>query len=369
MLRRITKLLVAVVAAAVLVLAFAPAPALAEAMDTTDTDIVGTTDEDPSGEEPSGEEPSGEEPEPVHEPGWAFEDDVWRYFDADGTMLTSAWLTEEDTWYYFDADGAMLTNTWLNDEDGAWYYFDADGLSVSDTWVKTNGKWYYVGSGRTAVSNEWVRYDNSWYYIKSNGNPLVNGWATYEGSYYYFGSNGKLLWNSWVQYKGKYYYLGSNGKPLVAQQIKYKGTYYYFGEDGYCTASSSTAFGTSLNALIKACRTTPTTGVHKCAAWVTYVFMNAGIGHFMGNANQMCDFWCYSSDLSELKPGMIIAVTSTGGSYASRTYGHVGIYLGNGIVAHNYCGVVGTMSLYDWWVEFGDLMTPRWGWMGGIVLK
>lgn len=284
---------------------------------------------------------------PVHEPGWAFENGAYRYYELNGAMRTSAWLNL----------------------DGSWYYVGADGAAYADTWAKLGGKWYYFKSDRTMAANEWVKYGGSWYCIKSNGTPVVSGWVKSDGSWYYLGSNGKLVTNNWVYYRGKYYYVGSNGKPYVTQQVKYKGKYYYLGASGYCTASSTTSFNTSLNSVLNAWRRTPSAGNGRCAAWVTNVFVNAGVGLFNGNADEMCNYWCYSSSLSTLKPGMIIAVTSTSGNYLSWRYGHVGIYIGNGTVVHNYSGWVGTMSLSAWLQRFGDYTTPRWGWLGGVVLR
>lgn len=106
-----------------------------------------------------------------------------------------------------------------------------------------------------------------------------------------------------------------------------------------------------------------------CAAWVTNVFRNAGIGTWSGNACDMYYSYCTSSNRSTIQPGMIVAVGSCAGSYASRLYGHVGIYIGNGTVYHNLSGVVGSMSLDSWCSTFGGTSTPRWGWLGGVALS
>ena len=113
---------------------------------------------------------------------------------------------------------------------------------------------------------------------------------------------------------------------------------------------------------------TPTTGAGYCAAWVSNVFANSGIGAIYGNACDMYWAYCYSSDLSEIQPGMIIAVPTEPYSYAAILYGHVGIYIGNGVVRHCASGYVLSQSLSSWISEFGVTSTPRWGWLGGIVL-
>lgn len=136
------------------------------------------------------------------------------------------------------------------------------------------------------------------------------------------------------------------------------------------TVSTGSSSGSrSLSALINACYSTGSTGVGKCAAWVTTVFGRAGIGWWSGNACDMYWSWCTSSDQSALKPGMIIAVPSCAGSYAALIYGHVGIYIGNGTVYQNLSGVVGAESLSHWISSHGTIATARWGWLGGVALS
>ena len=120
--------------------------------------------------------------------------------------------------------------------------------------------------------------------------------------------------------------------------------------------------------VVDAAMWTPSTGAGYCAAWVSNVFANAGIGAIYGNACDMYWSYCYSSDLSEIQAGMIIAVPTEPYSYAAILYGHVGIYIGNGIVRHCASGYVLSQSLSSWISEYGITSTPRWGWLGGIVL-
>ena len=46
-------------------------------------------------------------------------------------------------------------------------------------------------------------------------------------------------------------------------------------------------------AVVNACYSTPSPGQNWCAAWVTNVFRNAGVGYFGGNACDMFNAWCY----------------------------------------------------------------------------
>lgn len=109
-------------------------------------------------------------------------------------------------------------------------------------------------------------------------------------------------------------------------------------------------------------------GYGLCAMWVSQVFSAAGLGYPSGDACDMYYAWCHSSNKSELKPGMIIAVPAHAGTSAGRTYGHIGIYVGNGEVRHNI-GYVATWSLDSWLSYYSSITTPRWGWCMGIPLS
>ena len=120
--------------------------------------------------------------------------------------------------------------------------------------------------------------------------------------------------------------------------------------------------------MVSSCYSTPSPGAGLCAGWVTQVFANAGIGWWGGNANDQYSSWCFSSDRGSLRPGMIIAVSSHPHTSAGRIYGHVGVYVGNGMVMDNI-GYIRSCSV-DYWCDFyGQTVTPRWGWFGGVVLS
>ena len=65
----------------------------------------------------------------------------------------------------------------------------------------------------------------------------------------------------------------------------------------------------------------------------------------------MFNAWCYSSDRSALQVGMIVADSSHSGTGApGLIYGHVGIYVGGGIVMSNE-GAITSKSL-DSFISF-----------------
>lgn len=122
-------------------------------------------------------------------------------------------------------------------------------------------------------------------------------------------------------------------------------------------------------AVVNACYSTPSPGQNWCAAWVTNVFRNAGVGYFGGNACDMFNAWCYSSDRSALQVGMIVADSSHSGTGApGLIYGHVGIYVGDGIVMSNE-GAITSKSLDSFISFYGTGSGVRWGWLGGIALS
>lgn len=122
-------------------------------------------------------------------------------------------------------------------------------------------------------------------------------------------------------------------------------------------------------AVVNACYSTPSPGQNWCAAWVTNVFRNAGVGYFGGNACDMFNAWCYSSDRSALQVGMIVADSSHSGTGApGLLYGHVGIYIGGGIVMSNE-GPITSRSLDSFISFYGTGSGVRWGWLGGVVLS
>ena len=142
----------------------------------------------------------------------------------------------------------------------------------------------------------------------------------------------------------------------------------YFGGSGITPViPDSTIIGELVNnpdlsdkekALVLAAYSTPTAGGGYCAAWVSNVYVNAGFPRPGGNANDQYYWYCNSSDLSELRPGMMVAVPTHNHTEAGKKYGHVGIYVGNGIIRENI-GIVKDTKLSDWIAYYGS--SARWG--------
>lgn len=119
--------------------------------------------------------------------------------------------------------------------------------------------------------------------------------------------------------------------------------------------------------ILDSCAQTPHAAAHYCAAWITSVYDNAGIYGVGGNANDMWAEICYSDNLDELEPGMIIAVqhSRTDEDSDGYIYGHVGIYIGDGYVIASTTvegeGMKVITSMDDWLDRYDPYDTVRWG--------
>ena len=94
----------------------------------------------------------------------------------------------------------------------------------------------------------------------------------------------------------------------------------------------------------------------------------AGFGFYPGSARDLYERDCHLDDSSELRVGMAVAVPTA--PYAGRgmTLGHVGLYVGDGIVRDSAATGLRTVPLELWLVSYGLSARPRWGWVGGLAL-
>lgn len=93
-----------------------------------------------------------------------------------------------------------------------------------------------------------------------------------------------------------------------------------------------------------------------CQAWVADVYQ--AVTGSRGSAHcALCaaDMWAVSSDFSQIPVGATVY------GYSSSQYGHVGIYIDNGKVAHNI-GYVKVQSLESWIKTYKGF---AWGWENG----
>ena len=120
--------------------------------------------------------------------------------------------------------------------------------------------------------------------------------------------------------------------------------------------------------IVEACYSTPPAGINLCATWVSNVYQNAGCVRptgQQGGCDNPDDNWytkyCFSSNKSDLKPGMIVCVPSNDQGSAGKIYGHVGIYVGNGKVMDCVSAYVRTIDLDAWIDENDAYYAPKWG--------
>jgi len=112
--------------------------------------------------------------------------------------------------------------------------------------------------------------------------------------------------------------------------------------------------------IIASAKTTPTTPPGYCAMWISNVYRNAGLPVPLGDAR---DMWArMSTPVSNIKPGMSVAVRHSGPTGDSWTYGHIGIYIGDGLVMDS-TGRVNTRPLSTWIASYDYTGTVRCGYL------
>lgn len=97
-----------------------------------------------------------------------------------------------------------------------------------------------------------------------------------------------------------------------------------------------------------------------CQAWVADVYQ--AVTGSRGSAHcALCaaDMWAVSSDFSQIPVGATVY------GYSSSQYGHVGIYIGNGMVAHNI-GEIKIQSFESWIKTYKGF---AWGWENGYIIS
>lgn len=123
------------------------------------------------------------------------------------------------------------------------------------------------------------------------------------------------------------------------------------------------------SSLLYAAQHTGAAGYNWCARWVCNVFDNAGLGFTSARYGSARDYatFCFTTDESQLKPGMIVVATSSNTGSAGLIHGHIGIYIGNGLVKGNEGWDTPERTLADFRRVYG-LQGLQFGWMNGVAL-
>ena len=129
------------------------------------------------------------------------------------------------------------------------------------------------------------------------------------------------------------------------------------------TTYQSNGFGTDVTAdiserIVQAAQNTPSPGAGYCQKWVRLVYVNAGLENAQyGSAYEAYQHCCVSEDMNNIPVGA--AVYGTGVRWA----GHVGIYIGNGMVMDNV-GQIKTQTLEEWLSWQHNTLDGKTGWLG-----
>ena len=230
----------------------------------------------------------------------------------------------------------------------------------------------------TLLKDQWVTDETGEHYLTSDGSAAV-GWKQIDSSWYFFDEQGALQ-TGWIDDgSGKRYWVRPEDKTLPHHEwIEIDGVFEPFDDDGAWVnngevmppndAENVTNMTARQQAVIDACDITPWPGRGYCAAWVSDVFVNAGEPAVDGDACDIARAWCTSDDLSELKPGMVIAVTTHERTENGLIWGHVCIYAGNGLVRDSGATSTRWVTLGSWFAWYGTLEAPHWGWANGTPL-
>ena len=300
--------------------------------------------------------------------GWATADGVRYLFNRSGAMLTG-WQKLGSKWYYLKSSGALATG-WQK-LGGKWYWLDKKSGAMATGWKQISASWYrFNASG--AMLTGWQKLNGAWYYLKSSG-AMATGWQKAGGKWYWLDPESGAMQTGWLEQDGVWYWMDGNGAAAQNQLKSVGGLYYAFDASGRCHYGesydlSNEKLNAKQRAIINACSKVPSPGAGLCAAWVSDVFAYCGQTYLALDACDMANDFCKSSDLSKLKPGMLIAVKKHSHTWAGSIWGHVAIYIGDGKVMDN-AGTIRVVDLDSWLWWYGDTVTPKWGWYNNKALR
>ena len=288
-------------------------------------------------------------------------------FDNEGSLI-SGWLDFDGFTYYFDSTKGNAASIGIVEIDEVSYYFRFAGSPYGPVGSRGYGwVWDYCG--------------DTYFFDRNDGHMLSDGIFEVDGSSYYFrpsdspyGPEGSMG-RGWVHGYGEdgadRFFDRSTGRMLVSGSFIIDQAVYRADKDGNLTLSN---FGQHLDSasakqlkVVSAAWNEPTTPLGWCTLWVHNVFEAYGIYDVDGNACDLYNNFCTSSNPSDLKVGMIVAVSRHPGTSGGRIYGHIGIYVGDGIMLDS-SGSVRVWNVEDWINSYNGWVTPKWGWYGNRKL-
>lgn len=303
--------------------------------------------------------------------GWFYYGSNWYWLDPNnnGAMLLG-FQTVNGSIYYLDPDsgGALECNAWIFSQDGSAYYACGSGAIVL-TGVKDS-----VGAiklndaeGKPMVGWYWSSAAQTWFYTDSDG-VLQHGWQLIGERWYHLDNESGVMNTGWFCDADRlWYYLMSSGQMATGWNSIDNGEY-FFNAAGAWVEPERSAHTSSQSQIVGRCYNVPSPGVGLCSEWVSEVFYPVLGSYPNGDACDMFWNWCHSRDISQLKVGMIVAVPTHTHTNAGARWGHIAIYVGNGMVMDNI-GYIRTTSLAWWLNYYHTTATPQWGWVLNTPLE
>ena len=299
-----------------------------------------------------------------------------RYYVDPETLRTLRWeQTIDGKPYYFDGDYSLVTMSWIQFKyDNCPTWADSEGLltkvpgaSLDSAGMLKGARpgWLFIGSDRFYIKpdgtpmTQWMTVGSNRYWFMKKTGVAAEGVVLIDG-YRYFSPTTQAMETGWKTVGSHTYYFDPSTGKAATSSRKVDGKMHYFDTNGW-------EFTALQLKLIQAAKKTPTTPAGYCSEWISNVFRNAGIASFDGDACDQYKWYCRSSNRSELRVGMIVAVSKHSNTRLGRIYGHVCLYIGDGKIMDSI-GRVRTMNLQPWLNHYGNMVTPKWGWGGDVAL-
>ena len=276
---------------------------------------------------------------------WWYDDGTAWYFFKDGKKYTGLGVDGNGKMYFSNGkyantyvDGIFCyegkpTNGWF-DDGKAWYFFK-DGKKFTGHGIDGNGERYFVEGKYANGFYEGKLYKDG---VEAKGKVYVNG---------IFYDEKNLPANGWYD-DGNEWFFFRNGKKFTGKAVDGNGEMDFVNGKYKRNNKVYSASEEVQKRIVEAAHNTSSPGPNLCARWVSTVYRNAGLGYIGGNANDMYRKHTFTSDIADLKLGMLVAVeSSSSGSRMGKIYGHVGIYIGDGKVMDSV-GYKKISTLEEW---------------------
>ena len=265
---------------------------------------------------------------------------------SNGALVEAGWVSDGAGLGYIDPGTGELLRDGLHEIAGYSYLFDGEGL-VQHGWAE-------VGGARRCFS-------------PASGFMYAGGIFGVGGSRYCFDDDGSLR-TGLVDVGGHTYYFDPSTSEMRTGLVDVGGRLCYFDRTtGRMFGQNLYSASAQQQRVASLAWNEPTTPSGWCALWVHNVFEAYGIYDVDGNACDLYNNYCTSSNPSDLKVGMIVAVSRHPGTSGGRIYGHIGIYVGDGIMLDS-SGSVRVWNVQDWINSYNGWVTPKWGWYGNRKL-